>query len=188
MKKLCLLLLLCAPAIAQEDQVAKGDWNLALFATAGHSVSGSEADGGIITSGAHLGKVLTNALGPGFLRGKFEMGAGVTPLNVVWQDGDHTYGFGVTPVSFKWHFTSAGKVVPYVELAGGMLWTNHEVPPGSTDFNFTPQAAFGIQLLRADRKAVSFSVRYMHISNGGRVAPNPGTNTIQAMVAFHWLK
>jgi len=28
----------------------------------------------------------------------------------------------------------------------------------------------------------------MHISNGGRVAPNPGINTIQVKVAFHWFK
>jgi lipid A 3-O-deacylase len=189
MKRLFVLLLLCAPALAQDPApIAKGDWNLAVFVTGGHSANGDDRDGGIITSRLHLGKILTADHGPGFLRGKFEMGAEVVPVNVFWQGDDPNYGFGVTPLLFKWNFTSSRKVVPYIEVAGGMLWSVDGVPPGSANFNFTPQASFGLQFLRSDRKAVSIAVEYMHISNGGRVAPNPGINTIQARVAFHWFK
>lgn len=191
MKKLVFLLLLCTPAFAQDsDAIAKGDWNLAVFATGGHSANGDNLEGGIVTSGLHIGKVLTDDHGPGFLRGKFELGAEVVPLNLFWQGDDPNYGFGITPLLFKWHFTSSDKVVPYFEVGGGMLWSADPVPPppGTANFNFTPQAAIGLQFLRSDKKAISIAAEYMHISNGGRVAPNPGINTIQVRLAFHWFK
>jgi hypothetical protein len=189
MKKLLVLFLLCVPALAQDSHpIAKGDWNLSIFATGGHSANGDNLDGAIVTSGVLIGKVLTSDHGPGFIRGKFEIGGEVVPLNLFWQGDQATYGFGITPVIFKWHFTSSRKIVPYIELAGGMLWSSEGVPPGSANFNFTPQAGFGFQFLRSDKKAISLSAEYMHISNGGRVAPNPGINTIQVKVAFHWFK
>jgi len=72
---------------------------------------------------------------------------------------------------------------PYIELSGGTLFTNHDVPTGTNTVNFTSCAALGTHILR-DSHNWSLEVRYMHISNAGLATPNPGLNTVQVRLGF----
>ena len=74
------------------------------------------------------------------------------------------------------------------ELGGGVLFTKSDVPAFTSDVNFTPQLAFGVHLLRRKRESLSLAVRYLHISNAGLGDLNPGINTIQFSLGYHWFR
>ena len=70
-----------------------------------------------------------------------------------------------------------------MELNGGTLFTNHDVPAGTNTVNFTSAAALGTHFL-GDSRNWSVEVRYMHISNAGLGDPNPGINTVQVRLGI----
>jgi hypothetical protein len=105
------------------------------------------------------------------------------PAFVVLQKYNTAYGAGVSPLGLKWDFAARGRVEPYLELNGGTLFTNHEVPTGTSSVNFTDAAAFGLHLL-GDKWAWTLEARYMHISNAGLSSPNPGVNTVQVRLGI----
>ncbi len=165
----------------------KGSWEFGITAGGGHSVAGGTSNTGVFNANLRLGYVLTGEHGPGALKGTFEYAVEVTPVNVIFQQ-TNVYGFSFTPVLLKWNFTSGQKVVPYLEVGGGVLFTSSDVPAGTNDVNFTPQAAFGLQFFHRDNRAISAAVRYVHISSAGLAAPNPGINTVQVTLGYHWWK
>jgi hypothetical protein len=81
----------------------------------------------------------------------------------------------------KWNFKRRRNISPFLELTGGAVFTDHNVPNGTNTVNFMPQAAFGMHILQA-KYNVSLELRYMHISNAGLAVPNPGLNTIQVRI------
>ena len=128
-----------------------------------------------------MGFILTKPHGPGFLRGRFEYAADLIPVFYVFQPGHNAFGASFDPVVLKWNFDTGGRVVPYIETAGGVLFSNMTVPTGTSRVNFTPQAAIGLHFL-GERFNWSVEIRYEHISNAGLASPNPGINTIQARI------
>jgi hypothetical protein len=86
-------------------------------------------------------------------------------------------------MDLKWNFATRGKVVPYLEIDGGTLFTNHDVPARTNTVNFTSSGVFGVHLV-GDRYNWSIEARYMHISNAGLASPNPGINTFQVRVGI----
>jgi hypothetical protein len=46
-------------------------------------------------------------------------------------------------------------------------------------------AALGFHFFVREKRAVSFNVRYEHISNAGLAVPNPGINTVQFQLGFN---
>jgi hypothetical protein len=128
--------------------------------------------------GARYGWVLTRPHGPSFLRGSFEFAVDAVPLFWVFQPANTAYGFGLNPMALKWNFETRGRVVPYLELGGGTLFTDHQVPTGTSRLNFTSGAALGMHILR-NRFNWSIELRYMHISNADLATLNPGINTVQ---------
>lgn len=183
----CLLLFVSA-AYAQEDGVRDGAWEFGVWAGGGTSVPGGTKDTQIMNAGFRVGKVLTGEIGPGFLAGKFEYAFDVVPVYTVFQQTT-VYGAGFNPVALKWNFTHASKrAVPFLEITGGTLFTQDNVPAGTNTVNFTTQAALGVQLFARPRRSINLSARYMHISNAGLSVPNPGINTVQFQVGWHWWK
>src|SRR5215813_7326546 len=75
-------------------------------------------------------------VGGGFIRGNFEWSADVMPLYYVVQPGQNAYGAGFNPVNLKWNFTTHTRAVPYLELGGGVLFTNNNVPALTDTTNF----------------------------------------------------
>jgi len=149
----------------------------------GYSVPGGTADTGVWNVGVRYGWILTRPHGPGFLNGRFEYVLDAVPVFMIFQRYNTAYGAGFSPLGLKWDFAARGRIEPYLELNGGTLFTNHDVPTGTSDVNFTDAAALGMHLL-GDKHAFSVEVRYMHISNAGLSSPNPGINTVQVRIGI----
>jgi lipid A 3-O-deacylase len=149
----------------------------------GHSVPGGTSDTGVWNVGVRYGFILTRPHGPGFLNGRFEYVLDAVPVFMVFQRYNTAYGGGFSPLGLKWDFAARGRIEPYLELNGGTLFTNHQVPTGTSAVNFTDAAALGMHIL-GDKHSFSVEVRYMHISNAGLSSPNPGINTVQVRLGI----
>jgi lipid A 3-O-deacylase len=156
----------------------KGGQEVQIWAGGGHSVSGGRGNTGVFNAGLRYGWILTGRHLPGFLRGRFEYAVDAVPVFLVFQPANTAYGVGFDPLVLKWNFEHQGRFLPYLELSGGTLFTDHNVPTGTNSVNFTDQAALGVHILGAKHN-VSLELRYMHISNAGLATPNPGINTVQ---------
>jgi lipid A 3-O-deacylase len=161
----------------------QGGHELQIWTGGGRGTNGSQSGDGVFNIGARYGWVLTDAHGPGFLRGRFEYAVEVVPLFLVMQTSNTAYGFGVNPFALKWNFAAHGSAMPYVDIGGGTLFTNVKVPEGTSHVNFTTSGALGVHFLRC-RYNWSAEVRYMHISNAGISRPNPGINTMQVRLGL----
>jgi len=137
----------------------------------------------VFTVGARYGWILTDAHGPGVLRGRFEYAMDAVPVIVVFQPGGPVYGVGVNPWVMKWNFATHRRVSPYIELGGGIMIASHPVPLGANNFNFMPSGAIGVNLLRG-KYHWSIDFRYLHISDAQITAFNPGTDTFGIRVGF----
>ena len=179
-------------------------------------------------AGAHAGRVLTNNHGKGILRGNFEYAVELFPY---WQSntpkfprvrcttlpgtavvscsqpylvGGTFHGVSVTPIILRWNFARHGRITPWVQGAGGLLWTNHKYPAygdtsanintngpsGETSvWNFTPQGGVGLHYFtRADR-SIDFSANGIHISSASLGDRNPGVNaSVQFSLGYTWWK
>jgi lipid A 3-O-deacylase len=160
-----------------------GGHDLQAWTGGGHGLNGSTSNTGVWNLGVRYGWVLTDAVGPGPLRGRFEYAVDVVPVFVLTQRNGTAYGIGLNPFALKWNFAAARRVTPYVEVGGGTLFSNTQVPPGTSRVNFTTSGALGLHFLRS-KYNWSTEVRFMHISNAGLASPNPGINTIQVRLGF----
>jgi len=117
-------------------------------------------------AGVHAGKILTDNIGSGFLRGNFEYAVEVFPY---WQSftpkfqrvscvqpgavitcsapytvGGTFTGASVTPIILRWNFARHGRFTPWFQGAGGVLWTNHKYPAyGDTTVSLTTNGPNG---------------------------------------------
>lgn len=171
---------LCADGWAQSGP-EQGGTELQVWTSGGHSVAGGRGNTGIWNAGLRYGWILTGAHLPGFLRGRFEYAVDAVPAYLIFQPNNTAYGVGLNPLNLKWNFLTRGRVVPYLELSGGTLFTTQQVPPGTSRVNFTPSAAFGAHFL-GEKYAWSVEARYLHISNAGLSVPNPGINTLEVRI------
>lgn len=185
-----------------------------------------------LLAGAHVGKVLTPEIGTGLFRGNFEYAAelipywqsftprfqrikcpstnGVLPVDPSTCSGPYTVGgtftgVSVTPIILRWNFTHGHRLMPWVQGAGGLLWTNHKYPGyGDTNpqdlnetgpnadtsvFNFTPQFGVGTHIFVKPRRSIDFSANAVHISSASLGDRNPGVNaSVQFAVGYSWWK
>ena len=183
MKLALIILLVCScvcGAAAQSlpsGSITKGAWELGVWTGGGTSVPGGTEDTHVWNAGLRVGYLLTDHL---------EYAVDFIPAYAVFQPVENAFGAGFTPVLLKYNFTSGQKVAPYLEAGGGLLFTNHDVPTGTNQVNFTPQAAVGVQIFTREKRSVNLAARYVHISNAGLSTPNPGINTIQFTIGYHW--
>ena len=177
----CSILYVCE--VRAQSGPEGGGNELQVWTGGGHGLNGSTSDTGVWNLGVRYGWVLTDVVGPGPLRGRFEYAVDVVPVFLLTQRNGTAYGIGLNPFALTWNFASSHRVTPYVDLGGGTLFTNTQVPPGTSRVNFTTSGALGLHFLRS-RSNWSAEVRFMHISNAGLATPNPGINTIQVRVGF----
>jgi lipid A 3-O-deacylase len=178
-----LCFILDARAVWAQSGPQGGGNDLQVWTGGGHGLNGSTSDTGVWNLGVRYGWVLTDAVGPGPLRGRFEYAVDVVPVFLLTQRTNTAYGIGLDPFALKWNFAARRSVTPYVEVGGGTLFTNTQVPPGTSRVNFTTSGALGLHFLRS-KYNWSAEVRFMHISNAGLATPNPGINTIQVRIGF----
>jgi hypothetical protein len=161
----------------------KSGHEIQIWAGGGHSVAGGRGNTGALNAGLRYGWILTGPHLPGFLRGRFEYAVDAVPVFLVFQPAGTAYGAGFDPLGLKWNFERHGRISPYLELTGGVLFTNQNVPANTNTVNFMDQAALGMHVLGA-RHNLSLELRYMHISNAGLGNLNPGVNTVQVRLGI----
>ena len=181
-----------------------------------------------LMAGVHAGRVLTNNFGPGVLNGNFEYAVEVFPY---WESftpkfqrvsctqptgsalvscsqpytvGGTFHGASVTPIILRWNFARSGRVTPWAQAAGGLLWTNHKYPSygdttanintngpnGETSvWNFTPQGGVGLHYFTRTNRSVDLSANAVHISSASLGDRNPGVNvSLQFSLGYTWWK
>ncbi len=202
-----------APSAANGDNVhplmQHDPWDRAVFLDGGLGTSG-ETDDHFLNAGVRLGKVLTDASGPGLLRGQFEYAielipywqaftpketytlTTVHPPRLVTTGGTYT-GLSVTPIILRWNLVHWKRVMPWVQGAGGLIWTNHKFPPngprGTSVWNFEPQFGLGIHYFVRPRQAITFAANAVHISSASLGDSNPGVNaTVRFQIGYTWWK
>ena len=175
--------LLAAPAALAQAGPVEGESEWQIWTGGGHGTNGSQSGDAVWNVGLRYGLILTAPHGPGFLRGRLEYAIEAVPVFLVSQKTNTSFGAGVNPFAFKWAFDTHSSVVPYLELGGGTLFTNTNVPEGTSRINFTSSGAVGLHFLRS-RNNISTEIRFMHISNAGLSNPNPGINTVQFRIGF----
>ena len=186
-----LLLVLLASSLIANAQSSKPldghPWDHGIWVGGGFSVPGGTKDTHTLNLGLRLGKVLTGDHGGSFLRGNFEWSADLMPLYYIWQPtpAKNAYGAAFNPVNLKWNFTNSSHTVPYLELGGGVLFSNHAVPLNTSHVNFLTHATFGIHIFRTEVCSITPTIRYEHISNAGLTSPNPGINTLQFTIGLN---
>jgi hypothetical protein len=173
-----------SPLRAQDGPETSGN-EIGFWTTGGHGTNGSTQHTGVWTAGFRYGWILTEPHGPSFLRGRFEYAVDAVPVFVVFQPSNTAYGAAVNPFALIWDFDTHGRVVPYIDLGGGVLFTNTQVPAGTSRINFTTAGAVGMHFL-AGKLNWTADVRFMHISNAGLQSANPGINTVQLRLGIGW--
>jgi lipid A 3-O-deacylase len=172
------------------------------------------------SAGVRLGKVITDQHLPGLLRGQFEYAGEVMPY---WQSftpaphsaetkyifdgqtgyalfpyGGGTYtGVSITPIILRWDLKPRKRVAPWVQGAGGLVYTTHKYPPdilvphgqpgGTSVFNFTPQFGIGFHYFVKPRQSITFAANAIHISSASLGDRNPGVNaSVQFQIGYTW--
>jgi lipid A 3-O-deacylase len=114
-------------------------------------------------------------------------------------------GVSITPIILRWNFTHGTRLMPWIQGAGGVLYTTRKYPavgdlnptdPTQTGpaadtsvWNFTPQFGIGAHYFLKPRRSVDFSANGIHISSASLGDKNPGVNTgVQFSVGYTWWK
>lgn len=185
--------------------------------------------------GAHVGKILTTDFGTGALKGNIEYAVEVLPFwqsytptfqriscsgtvpvvtlkhavtegcSAPYTVGGTYTGASVTPIMVRYNFTHGTRFMPWIQAAGGVVWTNHKYPavgdlnpadPTQTGtnsdtsvWNFTPQGGIGAHYFLKPRRSVDFSMNAVHISSASLGDKNPGVNvSLQMSIGYTWWK
>jgi opacity protein-like surface antigen len=96
----------------------------------------------------------------------------VEPLYQRYLDPDAFFaGLGAT---FRYHFLSLGRFVPYAEAAAFAGGTDLNIREIDSNFSFLLWAGAGASFFVTDRTALYAGYRWTHVSNGGTSDPNRG--------------
>ena len=192
MKKFLMLGILVAGApscLSQES--SENGWDIAVWiaAATGEEHANSFLEAQTLSAGIFIGRAITAELGSGWRRGRLEYGFELMPVFVQFKPG-RIAGGGFAPIVLRWNpalrFTGAR---PYIELAGGALKTDGNLPSGDTsNFNFTASGGGGLYLPVRPQQFVDFGIRWRHISNANLGTRNPEFNGIEIRVGYHWMK
>jgi hypothetical protein len=140
-------------------------------------------------AGFHAGRVIHQSEPTSGYRRSLEYVVELQPLFVVTR-AQTAYGGGFSPIGLKWNFAPRrdGRYRPYLEMNGGAIFTEKNVPAGRTDvFNFTASFGPGVMIALTPTQALSVGLRYWHLSNANLGYNNPAFNTVQLVVGYHWL-
>lgn len=122
-----------------------------------------------------LGKVLTDEIGSGWTSGNVELL--IEPLAAHYYEPFSASAFGGSLV-VKYNFLNFGRWMPFWDAGAGMLWTDlgPRIPEQSTQFNFVLQTGPGVSYFVTQNMAMTFGIRFHHISNAGIGERNIGLN------------
>jgi lipid A 3-O-deacylase len=204
-------------------------WEIGAIFQGGAGVTDNRSGFKFLWAGAHAGRVLTDNAGHGFLRGNFEYAVEIFPYfeaftpifprvscaetsstspitcSAPYNVGGTFHGVSITPIILRWNFARHGKITPWAQAAGGLLYTTHKFPSyGNLDtfnynengpngetsvWNFTPQGGIGMHYFTKPNRSIDFSANATHISSASLGDRNPGVNaSVQFSIGYTWWK
>lgn len=222
----CAALFIPQPGRAQAKPGASLPLEYGVLVQGGPGVTEERDAFKFIMAGVHAGKVLTHDHGPGFVRGNFEYAmeafpfwqsytpkfqranctsiSGVLYCSQLFTVGGTYTGVTITPIILRWNMASEHKLRPWVQAAGGVLWTNHKYPAfgglplnitndgpnaDASVWNFTPQGGIGAHYFVRPQRSVDIGINAIHISSASLGDRNPGVNvTLQMSLGYSWWK
>jgi len=201
------------------SELAAHSWEWGPFLQGGFGVA-DRSDFHLLSAGARLGKVLTDEHLGSIFRGRFEYAGELMPYwqaftppphtqtfpvrdpvtGLIYQEpfpvGGGTYtGLSLTPIILRWDLHPHGRLVPWVQGAGGLVYTTHKFPPdvlvqhgqpgGTSVWNFTPQFGFGLHYFVRPGRSINFAANAIHISSASLGDRNPGVNaSVQFQIGY----
>ena len=193
-----LLLLMPGPFVAAQEEpfaglpsesMQQGTWHFGVFGGGGAGLA--QASGvHFAYFGTRTGLILTKEHFTGWRRGNFEWAVDLMPLYTVFTPAKAVYGGSFKPAVWIWNFTSGRTISPYVAIAGGILFSTGNLPPGNTSWvNFSPQAAVGANLFLRRGRALRLEGAYVHHSSAGLGTLNPGYNaSLFFTIGYSWFR
>src|SRR5262249_37179805 len=145
------------------DMLGKGVTEWGFHVGGAITAPGGKRDRNYWMLAARWGRILTAQIAGGALRGNLEYAIEAVPALVMHQSST-VYGAGLTPVQFRYNFTTLGAVVPYFEVGSGILVTTSQVPESTSRFNFASHGGFGMHVVNDRRRSVALGARFVHIS------------------------
>jgi lipid A 3-O-deacylase len=229
-----------APAVTNPVRDQAMPFEFGVLAQGGVGVTENRGSFRFIMAGVHAGKVLTPVEGKGFLRGNFEYAGEIWPLwqsytplmprqnclaiaggsqlfqcSGVFNVGGTFTGVSITPIILRWNLAGTRRFAPWLQGAGGLVWTNHKYPgfggppayPAGTVvtganelgdnaandntsvWNFTPQFGVGVHYFVEPHRSIDFGANAIHISSASLGDKNPGVNaSVQFTLGYSWWK
>ncbi|MGH9775587.1 MAG: acyloxyacyl hydrolase [Candidatus Acidiferrales bacterium] len=171
------------------QSLARGTWELTPIVGGGTGLGKSD-NTQFIFAGVRVGRVMTKEHLSGWAHGNFELAVDLLPLYEVFSTAGPVYGGGFRPAVFQWNFTRGQKFAPYINAAGGILFSTQNIPPGNTSYvNFTSQGGLGIRIFSSSHHALTLEGAAMHLSNASLGRHNPGFNgSILFTLGYSWFK
>ena len=194
-RKILGLVILCnaCPVYAQNSAPAahNENWDFSVWVAAetGEEITNSFSESQIWSAGIFAGRMLTGERLQSWRRGRLEYAADFMPVFETYGN-QRVHGYGFEPVIFRWNSAlHAARISPYIELAGGGVSTNANLPPGNTSsFNFTAKGGGGVYLRTRPRQSFDVGFHWSHISNANLGIDNFEFNGVQLSLAYHWFK
>jgi hypothetical protein len=192
--RFAVLQLITYAARAQDNpplRVPTGAWDISIWAAGatGEENTNSWTEARVWTAGFFLGRTTNHEVAGGWRRGIPEYGFNLIPVFVTSKN-QTLHGGGFEPIVLRWNSAyGTRRLSPYIDLAGGAVFTNANLPPGNTSStNFTARAGGGIQLFTRKRQSLDVACHWSHISNANLGVRNSEFNGIRVSLGYHWFK
>ena len=133
----------------------------------------------------HVGYVVSDAMGPGWLRGNFEILLEPTLIHLGSEVGSATV-LGASALA-RWIFSGTSRFRPYVEAGAGMLVGETDLQQTDCTTNFLLEGGSGLLIVLSGTTTLTVGYRFQHISNAGICSFNPGINSSALYLGVNYL-
>jgi hypothetical protein len=87
-------------------------------------------------------------------------------------------------LGLRWNLLGGRRIVPFVEIAGGIVDLDFDLEHQANGISFTPQGGAGLHFMMSGRMAITGEWRFHHISNADLRDDNDGINDSLFLVGF----
>jgi hypothetical protein len=105
----------------------------------------------------------------------------------LYHEPDVAVTVGLAPLAGRYHLRTSGRVIPFLSLGFGFVWTSLDVPEIDRVFNLQVFGGGGVRLLRDKGPGLVIELRWNHLSNANTVRPNRGVDVTGVLVGLEWI-
>jgi opacity protein-like surface antigen len=132
----------------------------------------------------HVGLVVSDAMGPAWLRGSLEILLEPTLMRLESEAASATVA-GVS-ANGRWIFSGSGRLRPHLEAGAGVLVGEMDFRQTNCEVNFVLQGGPGLLLALSKTTALTLGYRFQHVSNGGACRFDVGINSSALYVGLSY--